>query len=87
MSFTAINSVAGGAKKDTGRGGGKETKGSDKMIVKDQVKELSAEEEREREREKDRLEKEAYIAFLAGKYGEYPSPQFVLFVLSDWCLN
>jgi len=54
--------VAGGAKKDT--------KGSDKTIVKDQVKELSAEEEKEREREKDRLEKETYISFLAGKYGE-----------------
>ena len=87
MSFTAINSVAGGAKKDTGRGGGKETKGSDKTIVKDQVKELSTEEEREREREKDRLEKEAYIAFLAGNYGEDPSSQFVLFAPSDWCLN
>jgi len=87
MSFTAINSVAGGAKKDTSRGGGKETKASDKMIVKDQIKELSAEEEKEREKEKDRLEKEAYIAFLAGKYGEGPSPQLVLFAPSDWSLN
>ncbi|KAG0637849.1 hypothetical protein HOY80DRAFT_1050136 [Tuber brumale] len=64
MSFTAINSVAGGAKKDTNRGGGKEAKESEKMTAKDQVKELSS----EKEKEKDMLEKEAYIKFLSGKY-------------------
>ncbi|KAG0124297.1 hypothetical protein HOY82DRAFT_189197 [Tuber indicum] len=64
MSFTAINSVAGGAKKDSGRGGGKEAKDSEKMAAKDQGKELSS----EKEKEKDMLEKEAYIKFLSGKY-------------------
>ncbi|CUS13661.1 unnamed protein product [Tuber aestivum] len=69
MSFTAINSVAGGAKKDTGRGAGKGTRDSDKMTAKDQGKEDQAKElPAEKENENEEQERDAYIKFLSGKY-------------------
>ncbi|RPA95945.1 hypothetical protein L873DRAFT_1265973 [Choiromyces venosus 120613-1] len=62
MSFTAINSVAGMANGGPSRDESKEIEDSDKMTVKAQIKELSA------EKDKDALDKEAYIASLTGKY-------------------